>query len=189
MRAVRRKTAEHLTAAWLNIPHVTQHDSPTSPASRSCGRATRSRSKRRRQPDGHRGGGEDRRGRAQGFPQFNSSIDMAASEIDPKKYVQHRRRGRYRPRAAGAGHPRRRQEEPDRRSPVELAQLSEKARTRKISLDEMQGGCFSISNLGGIGGSVFTPIVNSPEVAILGISRGAHASRCTTRRPASSCRA
>ena len=55
---------------------------------------------------------------------------------------------------------------------VELAQLSEKARTRKITLDEMQGGCFSISNLGGIGGSFFTPIVNAPEVAILGISRG-----------------
>jgi pyruvate dehydrogenase E2 component (dihydrolipoamide acetyltransferase) len=54
---------------------------------------------------------------------------------------------------------------------VELAQLSEKARTRKISLDEMQGGCFSISNLGGIGGTSFTPIVNGPEVAILGISR------------------
>ena len=45
----------------------------------------------------------------------------------------------------------------------------------------MQGGCFSISNLGGIGGSFFTPIVNTPEVAILGISRGRF-SRCTTRR-------
>src|SRR5204862_4284482 len=54
---------------------------------------------------------------------------------------------------------------------VELADLSEKARNRKIALDEMQGGCFSISNLGGIGGTYFTPIVNAPEVAILGISR------------------
>ncbi len=54
---------------------------------------------------------------------------------------------------------------------VELSQLAEKARTRKISLDEMQGGCFSVSNLGGIGGSFFTPIVNAPEVAILGVSR------------------
>ena len=54
---------------------------------------------------------------------------------------------------------------------VELTQLSEKARNRKISLDEMQGGCFSVSNLGGIGGTLFTPIVNAPEVAILGISR------------------
>ena len=54
---------------------------------------------------------------------------------------------------------------------IELAQLSEKARGRKLSLEEMQGGCFSISNLGGIGGTSFTPIVNAPEVAILGISR------------------
>ena len=54
---------------------------------------------------------------------------------------------------------------------VEIAQLSEKARNRKIALEEMQGGCFSISNLGGIGGTYFTPIVNAPEVAILGISR------------------
>src|SRR6185295_1305301 len=54
---------------------------------------------------------------------------------------------------------------------IELVQLSEKARTRKIGLEEMQGGTFSISNLGGIGGTFFTPIVNIPEVAILGISR------------------
>ena len=54
---------------------------------------------------------------------------------------------------------------------IEIAQLSEKARSRKLSLEEMQGGCFSISNLGGIGGTSFTPIVNAPEVAILGISR------------------
>ena len=57
---------------------------------------------------------------------------------------------------------------------VELSSLAEKARTRKISLDEMQGGCFTITNLGGIGGTYFTPIVNAPEVAILGVSRGAY---------------
>jgi pyruvate dehydrogenase E2 component (dihydrolipoamide acetyltransferase) len=55
---------------------------------------------------------------------------------------------------------------------AELTQLSEKARNRKLSLEEMQGGTFSISNLGGIGGTAFTPIVNWPEVAILGMSRG-----------------
>src|SRR5205085_4397402 len=47
----------------------------------------------------------------------------------------------------------------------------DKARSRKLSLDDMQGGCFTITNLGGIGGTSFTPIVNAPEVAILGISR------------------
>ena len=55
---------------------------------------------------------------------------------------------------------------------VDLSQISEKARARKITAEDMQGGCFTISNLGGIGGGFFTPIVNSPEVAILGISRG-----------------
>ena len=55
---------------------------------------------------------------------------------------------------------------------VELNELSAKARDKKLTLDEMQGGNFSISNLGGIGGTYFTPIINSPEVAILGVSRG-----------------
>ena len=56
----------------------------------------------------------------------------------------------------------------------ELAKASEKARGGKLSLEEMQGGGFTITNLGGIGGTSFTPIVNWPEVAILGISRGTH---------------
>jgi pyruvate dehydrogenase E2 component (dihydrolipoamide acetyltransferase) len=57
---------------------------------------------------------------------------------------------------------------------AELASLSEKARNGKLSLEEMQGGSFTITNLGGIGGTSFTPIVNWPEVAILGISRGSY---------------
>ena len=105
------------------------------------------------------------------FPQFNASIDMAAGEIIVKKYVNigvavDTDRGLLVPVIRDAD-----QQEHHRSSSVELAQLSEKARTRKIALDEMQGGCFSISNLGGIGGTYFTPIVNAPEVAILGISR------------------
>ncbi len=57
---------------------------------------------------------------------------------------------------------------------VEMNQLAEKARTKKIGLEDLQGGCFTITNLGGIGGTYFTPIVNSPEVAILGVSRSAY---------------
>jgi pyruvate dehydrogenase E2 component (dihydrolipoamide acetyltransferase) len=53
----------------------------------------------------------------------------------------------------------------------ELTEISGRAREKKISAAEMQGGCFSISSLGGIGGSFFTPIINAPEVAILGVSR------------------
>ena len=56
---------------------------------------------------------------------------------------------------------------------AELAVLSQKAREKKLSLEEMSGGVFSITNLGGIGGTSFTPILNQPEVAILGVSRTA----------------
>jgi pyruvate dehydrogenase E2 component (dihydrolipoamide acetyltransferase) len=52
-----------------------------------------------------------------------------------------------------------------------LAALSEKARAGKLSGAEMQGGCFTVSSLGGIGGTAFTPIINAPELAILGVSR------------------
>ena len=55
---------------------------------------------------------------------------------------------------------------------VELAGISQRARDKKLSLEDMSGGVFTISNLGGIGGTAFTPIVNTPEVAILGVSRG-----------------
>ena len=53
----------------------------------------------------------------------------------------------------------------------DLGELSTKARERKLKIEEMQGGCFTISSLGGIGGAMFTPIINCPEVAILGVSR------------------
>ena len=55
---------------------------------------------------------------------------------------------------------------------AELTEVAEKGRNRKLGLEDMQGGCMSITNLGGIGGTNFTPIVSSPEVAILGVARG-----------------
>ena len=55
-----------------------------------------------------------------------------------------------------------------------MSALSAKARDGKLAPADMQGGCFSISSLGGIGGTMFTPIINAPEVAILGVSRSAH---------------
>ena len=54
---------------------------------------------------------------------------------------------------------------------IELAELSQKAREGKLTSSDMSGGCFTISSLGGIGGTYFTPIINSPEVAILGVSK------------------
>jgi pyruvate dehydrogenase E2 component (dihydrolipoamide acetyltransferase) len=171
MRAVRRKTAEHLSAAWATIPHVTQCDLADITGLEEL------RKKYAKQVEAA-GGNLTVTSIAvkviaaalRVFPQFNASIDMAAGEIIVKQYVNigiavDTDRGLLVPVIRDA----------DRKNivqlSVELAQLSEKARTRKISLEEMQGGCFSISNLGGIGGTYFTPIVNAPEVAILGISR------------------
>jgi pyruvate dehydrogenase E2 component (dihydrolipoamide acetyltransferase) len=171
MRAVRRKTAEHLSAAWVTIPHVTQHD---------LADITNLEELRKRYGKQAEAAGGNLTVTAiavkivaaalKVFPQFNSSVDMAAGEIIHKKYVNigvavDTDRGLLVPVIRNA----------DAKNivqiSVELTQLSEKARNRKISLDEMQGGCFSVSNLGGIGGTSFTPIVNLPEVAILGISR------------------
>jgi pyruvate dehydrogenase E2 component (dihydrolipoamide acetyltransferase) len=171
MRAVRRKTAEHVSAAWATIPHVTQCDLADITALDEL------RKKYAKQVE-TAGGNLTVTSIAvkivaaalKVFPQFNASIDLAADEIIVKKYVNvgvavDTDRGLLVPVIKDA----------DRKNivqlSVELAQLSEKARTRKITLEEMQGGCFSISNLGGIGGTYFTPIVNAPEVAILGISR------------------
>jgi len=171
MRAVRRKTAEHLSVAWATIPHVTQCDLADITGLEEL------RKKYAKQVEAA-GGNLTVTSIAvkivaaalKVFPQFNASIDLAASEIIVKKYVNigvavDTDRGLLVPVIKDA----------DRKNivqlSVELAQLSEKARTRKIALEEMQGGCFSISNLGGIGGTYFTPIVNAPDVAILGVSR------------------
>ena len=171
MRAVRRKTAEHLSAAWATVPHVTQFDDADITALDEL---------RKKYVNEVEAAGGNLTVTAiavkviaaalRRYPQFNASIDMDAGEIIYKKYVNigiavDTDRGLLVPVIRNA----------DQKNivqlSVELAQLSEKARNRKISLEEMQGGCFSISNLGGIGGTYFTPIVNAPEVAILGISR------------------
>jgi pyruvate dehydrogenase E2 component (dihydrolipoamide acetyltransferase) len=171
MRGVRRKTAEHLAAAWATIPHVTQHDVADVTALEEL--------RKRYAKQTEAAGGtltvtaiavKVVAAALKVFPQFNVSVDMSAQEIIQRKYINigvavDTDRGLLVPVIRDA----------DTKNimhiAVELSQLSEKARNRKLSLDEMQGGCFSISNLGGIGGTSFTPIVNAPEVAILGISR------------------
>jgi pyruvate dehydrogenase E2 component (dihydrolipoamide acetyltransferase) len=171
LRAVRRKTAEHLSSAWATIPHVTQHDLADITALDEL-------RKRFAKQTEAAGGALTVTSIAvkvvaaalKVFPQFNASIDLAAGELILKKFINigvavDTDRGLLVPVIRDA----------DTKNiiqlSIELSQLAEKARSRKISLDEMQGGCFSISNLGGIGGTSFTPIVNAPEVAILGISR------------------
>ena len=107
------------------------------------------------------------------FPQFCASIDMAGEEVIYKKYCHigvavDTPRGLLVPVVRDV----------DRKNIIELAveltQIAEKARTGKLGIDDMQGGCFTISNIGGIGGTAFTPIVNAPEVGILGIARSNH---------------
>ena len=171
MSAVRRKTATHLSAAWRTIPHVTQHDLADVTALEDL--------RKKYAKEAEEAGGNltvtaiavKVVAAALGvFPQFNASIDLAAEEIIYKKYVNigiavDTDRGLLVPVVRDA----------DTKNivqiAVEIAELSAKARSRKISLEEMQGGCFTVSNLGGVGGTYFTPIVNAPELAILGISR------------------
>jgi pyruvate dehydrogenase E2 component (dihydrolipoamide acetyltransferase) len=106
------------------------------------------------------------------FPDFNASLDATGENLVYKKYFNigfaaDTPNGLVVPVLKGA----------DQKGVLqiakEMAELSAKARDGKLGPADMQGGCFSISSLGGIGGTAFTPIVNAPEVAILGVSRSA----------------
>lgn len=173
MSKVRETTAKHLSYAWATIPHVTQHDKAD---------ITELEKLRKRFAKHVENAGGKLTITAilikvieyalKKFPQFNASVDMANKEIIYKKYYNigiaaDTDRGLLVPVIRNV----------DQKNiiqiSVELTELSKKARDRKLSLEEMQGGNFSISNLGGIGGTAFTPVVNSPEVAILGVSRSA----------------
>lgn len=171
MTAVRRKTAEHMALAWSQIPHVTQFDNAD-----ITGLEER---RKKLSPKVEKAGAKLTvtailikivAAALKVFPKFNASIDAAKGEIILKKYIHigvavDTDRGLLVPVV----------KEADRKNivqiAVELAQMAEKARAGKLALDEMQGGSFTVTNLGGIGGTHFTPIVNFPEVAILGVGR------------------
>jgi pyruvate dehydrogenase E2 component (dihydrolipoamide acetyltransferase) len=171
MTNIRRKTAEHLAGAWATIPQVTQFD--------SADITELEQFRQKYSPHVEKAGGRLTvttillkvvASALKAFPQFNASVDMAKNEIVFKKYFHigvavETERGLLVPVIRDV----------ERKNiltlALELAQISEKTRQRKLTLEEMQGGCFTITNLGGIGGTHFSPIVNSPEVAILGVSR------------------
>jgi len=172
MSNIRRKTAEHLSHAWQTIPHVTQHDKADITALEEL--------RKRYAPQAEQAGGKltmtaialkIAAAALRRFPQFNAAADMARGEIVYRKSI-HVGVAADTPRGLLVPVIR----DVDRKGifelAAELAKASEKARGGKLSLDDMQGGGFTITNLGGIGGTSFTPIVNWPEVAILGISRG-----------------
>jgi pyruvate dehydrogenase E2 component (dihydrolipoamide acetyltransferase) len=171
MRGIRRKTAEHLAESWNTIPHVTQHDRADITELEQL--------RARFAPKAEQAGGKMTvtaialkvcAAALKVFPQFNATIDMEKEEIIYKQYISigvaaDTDRGLLVPVIRDV----------DKKNIVELAvelsQLSQKARDKKITVADMEGGTFTITNLGGIGGTAFTPIVNHPEVAILGLSR------------------
>jgi pyruvate dehydrogenase E2 component (dihydrolipoamide acetyltransferase) len=168
---IRRATSEHLSYAWNAIPHVTQFDKAD---------VTSIEALRRKYKDqvGKVGGNLTVtamlvRILATGvktFPQFNASIDTERGELVYKKYVNvgvavDTERGLLVPVIRNAD------QKNITQISVEIQHAAEKAREKKLTLDDMSGGGITISNLGGIGGTYFTPIVNWPEVAILGVSR------------------
>jgi pyruvate dehydrogenase E2 component (dihydrolipoamide acetyltransferase) len=172
MSGVRRTTAHHLTQAWNNVPHVFQHDR----ADITGVDVLRKRLSKKAEAEG----------RApvtitaflmkvlaaalKKFPQANSSVDLQAEEIIYKQYIHigvavDTDRGLLVPVIRDVD------QKDIFQLADEIAKAAEKARTRKLSLDDMQGGSITISNLGSLGGGAFTPIVNWPEVAILGVAR------------------
>lgn len=165
--AVRRRTAEQMSLAWRLIPHVTQHDEAD---------ITDLDAFRRQQT----GNGPKLTVTAfvlkavavalKQFEQFNASLDLNTGQLILKRYYHlgvavDTGRGLLVPVLRDV----------DRKSIHDLAQeltdVAERARNKKVAVEEMRGATFTITNLGGIGGTGFTPIINYPEVAILGLSR------------------
>lgn len=171
MNGVRKATVRSMSTAWATVPMVTHFDK----ADVTELEATR----KRYGPTVEAAGAKLTptaillkvvAGALRKFPDFNASLDVANQQVIHKKYINigvavDTDAGLLVPVVKNA----------DRKNLVELAvelgELAEKARNRKLSPDQMQGGNFSISNLGGIGGYGFTPIVNPLDVAILGVSR------------------
>ncbi|MCY3712401.1 MAG: 2-oxo acid dehydrogenase subunit E2 [Gemmatimonadetes bacterium] len=171
MSNLRRAAAEHLSAAWTNIPHVTYADKADVTDMEAL--------RKQFGPAAEAAGGKLTMtaialkivaAALKRFPLFNASVDMAGQEIIHKKYYHvgvavDTDRGLVVPVIRDV----------DRKNMVELSvELSEvaaRARDRKLSPDDMQGNTFTISNLGGFGGTFFAPIINAPDVAILGLAR------------------
>jgi pyruvate dehydrogenase E2 component (dihydrolipoamide acetyltransferase) len=171
MSNIRRVTADHLSYAWATIPHVTQFD--------KADITELDKLRKQFSKNVEAAGGKLTvtavllkvvASALKVFPQFNSSVDMEKSEIVYKKYFNigiavDTDRGLLVPVIRDV----------DKKNitqiSTDLAGVSKKARDKKLSIDDMQGASITISNLGGIGGTYFTPIINAPEVAIIGVSK------------------
>jgi pyruvate dehydrogenase E2 component (dihydrolipoamide acetyltransferase) len=168
---IQRISGARLQASWINLPHVTQHED----ADITDLEAVRVALKSKASQEGVRLTPLAFIVKAcllalREFPRFNSSLDASGENLVFKKYFNigfaaDTPNGLVVPVIANA----------DRLDLYEIARvlgtMSEKARAGKLKNTEMQGGTFTISSLGGIGGTAFTPIINAPEVAILGVSK------------------
>lgn len=173
MSGIRKATVRSMANAWSSVPMVTQFDK----ADTAEFEAFRKRYKARAEAAGAKLTPTAVLlkmvvGALKKYPKFNASLDLEKSEVVFKEYVNigvavDTERGLLVPVIRDV----------DKKGVVQLAKelgdVAEKARARKLGPEDMQGGNFSVSNLGGIGGTGFTPIVNPPDVAILGVSRGA----------------
>lgn len=171
MGRIPRISAANLSRNWVRIPHVTQHDEAEIDSLESL---------RQQLNREHADGGikltllafliKATAGLLVRFPHFNASLDADGEALVLKKYVHI---GFAADTADGLVVPVIR--DADRKGVLEIARetdtLARRAREGRLTATDMQGGCFTISSLGGIGGSRFTPIINAPEVAILGVSR------------------
>ncbi len=171
---IQKVSGARLQASWINLPHVTQHED----ADITELEAARAQLKGKAAQEGVRLTMLAFVVKAcvlalKEFPRFNASLDAGGENLVLKKYYHigfaaDTPNGLVVPVIRDA----------DRMNVFDIARalaaLSDKARAGKLTAAEMQGGSFTISSLGGIGGTAFTPIINAPEVAILGLSRSAY---------------
>lgn len=178
MSGIRKATANHMARCWADIPHVTQHDVADVTELEALRRKYASKAEK--------AGGKltvtaivlkITAAALKVFPRFASSLDRTQHTLIYKDYI-HIGVAVDTPKGLLAPVIR----DVDKKNIVELsaelADIAERAREGRITPDEMKGGVFTLTNVGGIGGSFFTPIVNAPEVAILGIGRSATQTRC-----------
>ena len=173
MNKISRSAAANLSMCWNVIPHVTQHDLVDITDLEAARRRYSEMAKKTGAPKVTMTAIAMKASVVclKEFPKFNSSLDPQTNEIVYRKFFNigcavDTPNGLLVPVIKDC----------DKKSVaeigIELSDVAGRARDRKVTMDEMQGACFTITNLGGIGGTAFTPIVNYPEVAILGMSRG-----------------
>ena len=170
LSALQQRTAANLALAWTLAPQVTQFETAEITALEGLRRRYRDSGDRVVKLTVTAFVLKAVATALQDYPQFNASLDQARNELVLKKYYHI---GVAVDTPAGLIVPAVRNVDQKRVLTIaaELEALAERTRQRKVALDELRGGTFTVTNLGGIGGTGFTPIINYPEVAVLGLAR------------------